>query len=181
MTRLPEGLDRWFSNFRVHQNTWKAHLKHQPLGPTFGISNSECLGRVSQRHISNKSPGDADGACPRRHFENHCPRLDDNLTYGFIYQLSDIWCQTDLLQLNKWLGSKIKWNPCAHLAQIASPVVKEGSGHLPAQLQSGHRAGEGQVWRYYFFKQESLISAAWKLLQLSLWDAPGRDLKRRSK
>lgn len=154
--------------FQGASDTWRAHLKHQPLGPTFGISNSECLGQSSQRHISNKSPGDANGACPGRHVENHCPRLDDNLMYKFICQLSDTWCQTDVLQLSKCLGSKIKRNPCAHLAQIASPVVKEGSGHLPAQLQSGHRAGEGQVWRYYFFKQESLISTAWKLLQLSL-------------
>lgn len=40
---------------------------------------------------------------------------------------------------------------------------------------------KARVWGYYFFKQESLISTACKLLQLSLWDSHGRDLKKKSK
>lgn len=108
------------------------------------------------------------------------PRLQPYIrTHGLTCQPSVTWCQADWPQLNKGPGRERKWNYCAHLAQIASSVVKRGSGGLPAPIRS--QGWRGPSLGYYFFKQESLISTAWKLLQLSLWDAHDGGLKRGSK
>lgn len=85
------------------------------------------------------------------HFEKHCPRLW-NLQNLFISSQALGARLVCISSINRYLGSKIKFNQvssirwvCAHLAWIASPVVKKGSSCLPATIrpQGQKRPGLG--------------------------------------
>lgn len=132
-------------------------LKTLRSGPSLRAFDSVVLGWIPKTYISNRFSGDADA-------ENLCPRP----WVMTSPMLSAIGSQT--------LGARL---PDCSLARyqskvestcsprpVAPPVVQEGSGHSPAPIRS--RGWRGQDQGCYVFKPESLVSAACKLLQLSL-------------
>ena len=139
--------------FQVHPNTWKARWNTHHWAPpleslmshiwdgvhtfTF-LTSSQVTLRLSVRGRTLRTTTQTAGQ-PYVSTQSPAPRP----------------MAPDRLQLSTGPGSK---GPACSPAQIASPVVKEGSGHMPRPRSPG---GEGQVW-VYFSKQESLISTACK-------------------